>query len=88
MDNFTIDFSYHGVLYKALVIPQQEEGAYSVQLESERQENFVEIIATAPGRGTDYWTFKCPGDEEASAHYDQELLEEIGEAIERKETDD
>jgi hypothetical protein len=87
MDNFTIDFAYDGVLYKALVTPQQGAGSYKVQLESENQENFVEIIATAPALGTDHWIFRCPDDEEPSTHYDQELLEEIGEAIERNETD-
>ena len=88
MENFTIDFTYDGTSYKALVSPKDENGVivYSVQLESENQETFVEILARAPGDDTNEWVFKCPDDQEPSEYYDKKLLEEIGEAIERNET--
>ena len=87
MENFTIDFTYGGISYEGIVTPNQESGAivYSVQLESENQETFVEIIAKPPNDETNNWVFKCPDDEEPTENYDKKLLEEIGEAIEKNE---
>jgi hypothetical protein len=87
MENFTIDFTYDGTSYKAMVIPEQRTDTmyYHVQLESENQESFVEIIASPPGANNDHWIFKCPDDQEPSENYDKKLLEEIGEAIEKNE---
>jgi hypothetical protein len=87
MENFTIDLTYDGVSYAAIVIPKQENGmvTYNIKLDSENQESFVEIIAVPPGNGIDQWIFKCPDDQEPFEYYDKRLLEEIGEAIEKNE---
>jgi hypothetical protein len=87
MEKFTIDFSYDGTSYTALVTPRLENGVtvYSVQLESENQETFVEILASPPGTDDGQWIFKCPDDQEPSEYYDKKLLEEIGEVIEQNE---
>lgn len=87
MENFTIDLTYDGINYAALVIPKQENGifTYNIKLDSENQESFVEIIADPPGNGRDHWVFKCPDDQEPFEYYDKRLLEEVGEAIEKNE---
>jgi hypothetical protein len=87
MENFTIGLTYGGISYKAIVTPEEQNGmtAYHVQLESENQESFVDIIAKPPGSGTDLWTFTCPDDQEPPENYDKKLLDEIGEAIEKNE---
>ncbi len=85
MKKFTIEFNYDGLPYKATVVPGMKDGTmyYGVQLESENQENYVEIVANPPTADRDYWVFRCPDEQEPSEIYDKQLLQEIGEAIEK-----
>ena len=88
MEKFIISFNYDGFPYKATVVPGIQNGIafYGVQMESENQENYIEIVANPPTADRDKWDFKCPDGQEPSEIYDKQLLQEIGEAIEKYQT--
>jgi hypothetical protein len=81
MDAFVIDFTYQGAAYTGLVSPKEIEGktGYSVRLESENQEFFLDIFAKPCGEDHQEWCFM---DESERQSADSEFLQEIGEAIE------
>jgi hypothetical protein len=89
MDSFIISFKYDGISYTGMVAPKMEKDAiyYFVKLESENQDNYLEIIAKPPGSQRPDWEFKCADEQEPPETYDKNLLLEIGEAIEKNETD-
>ncbi len=82
MNDFVIDFTFRGAAYKGLVTPYggDDHAGYGVKLESENQETYLNIVATPCGVGKMDWCFK---EEERQVEYDQDLLREIGEAIEK-----
>lgn len=82
--DFQIEFPYNGVSYYGLVRPQGPEAnsGYRVSLESENQESYLDIILTPSASELEDWDFTCGDGEDATNHYDLELLEEIGEQIE------
>jgi hypothetical protein len=83
-NDFQIDFIYDGVSYYWLVHPEGPDSAarYRVSLESENQENLLDILLLPSSSNLEDWEFRCGEGEEATAYYDKELLEEIGEQIE------
>jgi hypothetical protein len=85
MKEFVIDFSYQGVRYTALVIPKtgSDQDGYTVKLQRENQEFELDIFAIPCGNDKMEWCFRDAGD---LAPYDKDLLVEIGEAIERHQT--
>lgn len=80
---FPIEFNYQETPYIGIVTPidRGKETWYSVQLESENQESNVAIIARPSQSALEDWDFSCEG--EGVDYYDKDLLQEIGEAIER-----
>jgi hypothetical protein len=89
MQEFVIAFHYDGIPYTAIVTPCMDAGPlyYAVKLESGNQDNYLEIHARPPGADRTAWEFTCPDEQQTPDSYDPRLLEEIGEAIEKKETD-
>ena len=85
MNEFVIDFIYNGAPYSGLVTPKKDNGSvyYSVKLESENQESQLDVIAIACESDKMDWCFKCPDGEEPPANIDKGFLHEIGEAIEK-----
>jgi hypothetical protein len=90
MNPFTIDFLYDGVPYRGLVSPKGEQGvlSYSVKVESENQESYVDIVANPCGEDKMDWCFKDPDAESGNQAIDKNFLQEIGEAIEKYEAND
>lgn len=81
-DAFIIDFNYQGTAYTGLVTPKTndvQEG-YTVKLESENQDLFLDIVAKPCGEDKMEWCFM---DNSAGGEYDKDFLQEIGEAIEK-----
>jgi hypothetical protein len=87
MNEFVIDFRYDQVPYSALVVPRQEEGEtiYTVKAESQNQEFYLDIVANPCGEDKMEWCFK--GTPSESENYDPALLQEIGEAIEKYQSE-
>jgi hypothetical protein len=83
MNEFVIDFLYQQIPFSGLVIPRKEGDnlVYTVKLESQNQELNLDITANPCGDGKMEWCFTGPADEAGT--YDRELLQEIGEAIEK-----
>ena len=88
MDEFIIDFVYDQIPYTGLVSPKQEgnELFYTVKVESQNQEFYLDIIANPCGDGKMEWCFK--GDSSDADNYDPALLQEIGEAIEKHQSEE
>jgi hypothetical protein len=88
MDQFIIDFTYNGASYSGLVTSQEDRGElfYSVRLESENQEFNLDIVARECDSDKMEWCFKCPDGQEPPKNIDKDLLQEIGEAIEKRGT--
>jgi hypothetical protein len=86
MNEFVIDFVYNQMPYTGLVVPSQQgqELVYSVKVESQNQELNLDISANPCGDGKMEWCFSGIPDETAS--YDPDLLQEIGEAIEKHQS--
>jgi hypothetical protein len=90
LNPFIIDFLYDGLPYRGLVTPKEKTEtdslSYTVKVESENQELFLDIIANPCGTDKMDWCFqdadKAPGD----ARFDKDFLQEIGEAIEKHES--
>ncbi|HMI60733.1 MAG TPA: hypothetical protein VK518_07495 [Puia sp.] len=85
LKEFEIDFSFQDIEYIGLVTPidKTTEIWYSIRLESSNQEIHVEIIAKPSPSQLEDWDFTCNDGNEAIHYYDQDLLVEIGEAIEK-----
>jgi len=85
MNEFQINFSYEGSPYTGLVTPVEngDQLSYKINLESENQESFVEIIGKPSESGD--WNFECSNGDNPVDYYDKQLLVEIGEAIEKKQ---
>jgi len=87
MDNadFQIEFTYQNIPYLGIVKPLERNGEvwYAVNLESENQERWVEIVARPSTSALEDWDFQCGDGEGAAEYYDKQLLQEVGEAIER-----
>jgi hypothetical protein len=83
-NDFQIEFAYDGVSYYGLVQPQGPDSdvRYRVSLESENQETLLDVLLLPSSSDLEDWDFQCGDGEEATAYYDKELLEEIGERIE------
>ena len=83
---FQIEFTYQHIPYLGLVKPISRKGDlwYTVDLESENQETHLQILARPSTSSWDYWDFECGAGEKATDHYDKELLDEVGEAIEKQ----
>jgi hypothetical protein len=82
---FQIEFNYRAIPYLGIVTPI-EKGAetwYSVQLESENQESNVGIVAKPSQSALEDWDFSCEEEGDPLDYYEKDLLQEIGEAIER-----
>ena len=82
---FTIEFTYEDVAYVGLVKPTDKNGEtwYTVDLESDNQESYMQIILKPSNSAIDDWDFIVANDDpDASSHYDKDLLTEVGEAIE------
>ena len=86
---FQIEFTFDGIAYIGIVSPiaKGQETWYRVNLESENQENYIEIIAKPPASALEDWNFECEPAGNARLHYDKDLLNEIGEAIEKYNID-
>jgi hypothetical protein len=82
---FQIEFNYQEIPYIGIVTPIEKgkQTWYSVQLESENQEANITLIAKPSQSALEDWDFACEGDDDPLDHYDKDLLQEIGEAIER-----
>ncbi len=83
---FTIEFSYEDVAYVGLVKPKNSNGEtwYTVDLESDNQESYLQITLKPSNSEIDDWDFIVADDDaDGSYHYDKDLLTEVGEAIER-----
>ena len=83
---FQIEFTYQDIPYIGLVNPLQKgkETWYAVNLESENQESYIEIIAKPSVSALEDWDFVCKEGEDAIGYYEKDLLQEIGEAIEKQ----
>ena len=91
METFLLEFSYSGLPYAGVVrtIRDGENVLYSIKLESDNQDHNIELLARPPVPfGSGHWMFACTDGEPPPESYDKALLQEIGEAIERHETDD
>ena len=86
MDEFVIDFIYEQMPFTGLVSPRQEgdEWVYTVKVESQNQELNLDITANPCGDGKMEWCFR--GEPNEAESYDPSLLQEIGEAIEKHQT--
>ena len=86
MNEFQINFNYQEVNYTGLITPIENPDtlSYKVNLESGNQESFVEIIAKPSDAMTGEWEFECSNGDNPVDYYDKKLLQEIGEAIEKK----
>ena len=84
-DQFQIEFTYQNVPFIGLVALVQKAGEfwYSIDLESENQENTMRILGRLSNRPTEEWEFTCGDGEPATNYYDKDLLQEVGEAIEK-----
>jgi hypothetical protein len=84
-EDFQIEFTFQNNPYIGLVKPlkRNNELWYSIDLESQNQESKMQIIARPSTSALEDWDFECVGGEPATAHYDKELLQEAGEAIEQ-----
>ena len=82
---FQIEFNYQETPYIGIVTPieKSKQTWYSVQLESENQESNVAIVARPSQSALEDWDFSCEGEDDPLDYYDKDLLQEIGEAIER-----
>ncbi len=80
---FQIEFFYQDIAYIGLVSPLGKKNWYAINLESENQESFIEIVAQPSESELEDWTFTCLDGEDAMSYYDKDLLTEIGEAMER-----
>jgi hypothetical protein len=89
-DEFQIEFNYQEIPYIGIVSPVLQGAAtwYRVNLESENQEEYVEILAKPSASEEGDWDFECEPSGNALDYYDKGLLEEIGEAIEKYNTAD
>jgi len=60
MDPFVIDFIYDGIPYRGLVTGKKENdiSSYSVKVESQNQESYLEIVANPCGEDKMDWCFK------------------------------
>lgn len=87
---FQIEFNYQDIPYIGIVTPveQGEDTWYRVNLESENQEEYVEILVKPSDSQTEDWDFECEPSGNALDYYDKGLLTEIGEAIEKYITAD
>lgn len=87
-DEFQIEFNYQEIPYIGIVTPVvQGNGTwYRVNLESENQEEYVEILAKPADSEEGNWDFECEPSGNALDYYDKGLLEEIAEAIEKYNT--
>ena len=88
MQEFQIDFNYQDVPYVGLVTPIDvgSNTSYKINLESENQESFVEIVGSPSAGEPGDWKFICSNGNNPTDYYDKQLLQEIGEAIEKKLT--
>lgn len=82
---FQIEFTYQDIPYIGLVNPLSEgkETWYSVNLESENQESYIEITVKPSSSALEDWDYECKEGEDALEYYEKDLLQEIGEAIEK-----
>ena len=87
-DEFQIEFNYQEIPYIGIVTPVPQGAAtwYRVNLESENQEEYIEILAKPPDDEEEEWDFECDPSGNALDYYDKGLLDEIGEAIEKYNT--
>jgi hypothetical protein len=90
MNPFIIDFLYDGLPYRGLVTPREETKtgslSYSLKVESENQEFFLDIVANPCGMDKMDWCFQDPDNTPDEARFDKNFLQEIGEAIEKYES--
>ncbi|MDP4218767.1 MAG: hypothetical protein Q8927_21440 [Bacteroidota bacterium] len=84
-DPFQIEFTYQNAPFIGLVTPFERAGEcrYSIDLESENQESHLRIQGKLSNHVADVWDFTCGDGEPATNYYDKDLLQEIGEAIEK-----
>jgi hypothetical protein len=84
-NEFQLEFTYEDIPYIGLVRSFQKgkETWYAVNLESENQESYVEIIVRPSQSALEDWDFECEDGKDATEYYDKNLLEEVGEAIEK-----
>lgn len=89
MEPFSIELLYGGVAYQGLVRPGQENGQtyYSVQIESDNQESYLEIVAKPCGTDKMDWCMREKDEDGNDGKTDKNLLQEIGEAIEHYESE-
>ena len=82
---FQIEFTYQDIPYIGLVTPviKNKKTGYHVDLESENQESNMRITLTPSNSALEDWDFECGEGEAATEYYDKDLLEEVGEAIEK-----
>jgi hypothetical protein len=82
---FQIEFTYQDISYIGLVTPviKNKKTGYLVDLESENQESNMRITLTPSNSALEDWDFECGEGEPATEYYDKDLLEEVGEAIEK-----
>ena len=87
MNEFLIYFVYEQMPFTGLVIPRQkgEDTVYCVRVESQNQELNLDISANPCGDGKMEWCFS--GTPNEADGYDPALLQEIGEAIEKYQSD-
>jgi hypothetical protein len=82
---FQIEFTYQDNGYVGLVTPirKNKEQWYTIDLESENQESQARITARPSDSELEDWAFECGDGEPATGYYDKDLLQEVGEAIEK-----
>lgn len=88
LNEFQIEFNYQEIPYIGIVmrVAQGKDIWYRVKLESENQEEYVEILAKSSASEEGDWKFECEPTGSALEYYDKGLLDEIGEAIEKYNT--
>jgi hypothetical protein len=87
MEPFSIEFQYGGIPYQGLVRPGEENGQiyYAVQMESDNQESYLQLIAKPCHTDKMDWCLREMQSDAPGAGMDKDLIQEIGEAIEKYE---
>jgi len=81
--SFQIEFAYNDALYLGSVMPLGTSPAsgFSVLLENDNGEFFLEIFLNPSTSPLEEWKYECGVGEKAAHYYDKALLDEIGEQI-------
>jgi hypothetical protein len=78
-NDFQIEFTHNGVQYLGFVraIGVDASAGFSIILECENQQLYLEILGVPCASESEVWEFECGEGEDATHYYDKGLLEEI-----------